>query len=140
MSYCPKCGNQIDDVMAFCPHCGTSLKGAATPDQVPPAPLCRDKTSEIHETDEKTVHPEKGEKQKKSEYGFLGYLIGGLILITIGIFALLDLTTPSINSGQDLAAMLLIIGIIIIIGAVYVATRQMDILRNFKRFISKPHN
>ena len=27
MSYCPKCGNKVDETMAFCPSCGASLKG-----------------------------------------------------------------------------------------------------------------
>ena len=101
--------------MVFCPHCGTSLKGASTPSQAPPAQLYR------NEKQEKNQNPEKGEKHEKSEYGFVGYLVGGLILITIAVFALLDLTNPS-NSSQDLAAMLLIIGVIIIVAAIYIAT------------------
>ncbi len=73
-----------------------------------------------NEKQEKNQNPEKVEKHEKSEYGFVGYLVGGSILITIAVFALLDLTHPS-NSSQDLAAMLLIIGVIIIIAAIYVA-------------------
>jgi uncharacterized membrane protein YvbJ len=115
MSYCPKCGNKVDDSMVFCPHCGASLKGAPTPSQPPLAQPNR------NEKQEKNQNPEKGEQHEKSEYGFVGYLIGGSILITIAAFALLDLTNPS-NSSQDLAAMLLIIGIIIILGAIYIAT------------------
>jgi uncharacterized membrane protein YvbJ len=115
MSYCPKCGNKVEETMVFCPHCGTSLKGAATPSQVQPA------QSYQNEKQEKKQNPEKGEQHEKSEYGFVGYLVGGSILITIAVFALLDLTHPS-NSSQDLAAMLLIIGVIIIIAAIYVAT------------------
>ena len=123
MSYCPKCGNKVDETMVFCPRCGASLKGA-TLGQVPPAHPYRNEKAEKNERrekQEKREKPEKGEKQEKSEYAFVGYLIGGLVLITIGVFALLDLTNP-VNSTQDLAAMLLIIGVIIIIGAVYVAT------------------
>jgi len=106
MSYCPRCGNKVDETMVFCPKCGASLKGEA-PSQTPPAPIYQ--------------RNEKAEKHEKSEHGFIGYLIGGLILITIGVFAILDLTNSSLTSGQDLAIMLFIIGIIIIIGAVYVA-------------------
>ena len=106
MSYCPKCGNKVDETMVFCPQCGTSLKGAA-PNQTPPASVSQ--------------RNEKAEKHEKSEHGFIGYLMGGLILITIGVFAILDLTYPSLTSGQDLVIMLFIIGIIIIVGAVYVA-------------------
>jgi uncharacterized membrane protein YvbJ len=123
MSYCPKCGNKVDENMVFCPRCGASLKGAATPSQVPPTYPYRNEKAEKNESrekQEKRENPEKGEKREKSEVGFVGYLIGGLILITIGVFALLDLTSP-LNSSQDLAAMLLIIGVIIIIGAIYVA-------------------
>ncbi len=123
MSYCPKCGNKVDETMAFCPHCGASLKGTSTPGQTPPTqPYQYEKAekNEKREKQEKRAQPEKGEKQEKSEYSFVGYLIGGLILITIGIFALIDLTNP-LNSSQDLAAMLLIIGVIIIVGAIYIA-------------------
>jgi uncharacterized membrane protein YvbJ len=114
MGYCPKCGNKVEETMVFCPLCGASLKGAETPSQAPPAQSYRD------EKQEKKQNPEKSEKHEKIEYGFVGYLVGGSVLITIAVFALLDLTHPS-NSSQDLAAMLLIIGVIIIIAAIYVA-------------------
>ena len=121
MSYCPICGNKVDETMVFCPHCGASLKGTETPSQAPTTQPYRYEKSEKKEKHEKHEHPDKGQKQEKSEYSFLGYLIGGLILITIGVFALIDLTNPR-NSSQDLAAMLLVIGVIIIVGAIYIAT------------------
>lgn len=126
MSYCPKCGNKVDETMAFCPRCGASLKATA-PTQAPPAQPYRkrDEKSEKNEKQEKQEkheQPEKGEKGEKGEQGFIGYLIGGLVLITIGAFALLQLTNSFISSGQNWAIMLLIIGVIIIIGAVYVTT------------------
>ena len=107
MSYCPKFGNKFEETMIFCPRCVASLKGITQTSQ-PPA-------TQPNRNDE----TEKLEKQEISEYGFLGYLMGGLILITIGVFALLDLTSPS-TSGQDVSAMFLIIGVIIIIAAVYI--------------------
>jgi rRNA maturation protein Nop10 len=125
MSYCPKCGNKVDETMAFCPRCGASLKATA-PTQAPPAQPYRrrdekSEKNEKQEKQEKDQHQEKGEKGEKGEQGFIGFLIGGLVLITIGAFALLDLTNPAIWSGQYWAVMLLIIGVIIIIGAIYVA-------------------
>ena len=114
MSYCPKCGNKVEETMLFCPVCGTSLKVAST--NVPTQPI-QPNQDEKQETNQ---NPEKGEKHEKSEYSFVGYLAAGSILITIAIFALLDLTHPS-NSSQDLAAMLLTIGVIIIIAAIYMA-------------------
>ncbi len=133
MSYCPKCGNKVDETMVFCPHCGTALKGTATPNQVPPT---RPYHYEKNERSETREHPEKGEKQEKNEHGFIGFLMGGLILMTVGVFALLDLTNP-LNSSQDLAAMLLVIGVIIIVGAIFIATRArkwFPLMTHLKRF------
>ena len=117
MSYCPKCGNEVNETMAFCPRCGTTLKGPPTDQTAPSQP----NTLEKEDKKEKNQHPEKSEKQEKTEQGFIGYLIGGLVLITIGVFALLELSGYFRDSGQGLAIMLLVIGIIVIIGAIYVA-------------------
>lgn len=123
MSYCPKCGNKVDETMAFCPRCGASLKGTPTGQPAPAQPYRRrDEKSEKNEKQEKQERPEKGEKQEKGEHGFIGYLIGGLILITLGLFSVLQLSDYfKSDPGQSWAIMLLIIGIIIIIGAIYVA-------------------
>jgi predicted lipid-binding transport protein (Tim44 family) len=124
MSYCPKCGNKVDETMTFCPRCGAALKGA-TPSQ--PAPAAQPYQSyekaeknEKQEKQEKNEHPEKGEKQEKGEYGFIGFLIGGLVLIVLGLFSLLRFS-GYFTDGQGWAIMLLLIGIIIIVGAIYVA-------------------
>jgi hypothetical protein len=113
MSYCPICGNKIEEQMVFCPNCGTSLKGAPLPDQMPPDQPLNTEKHERNQNPSREIH-------EKSEFGFVGYLMGGSILITIAAFALLDLSNPK-NSSQDLAAMLLVIGIIIILGAIYIA-------------------
>ncbi len=120
MSYCPKCGNKIDDTMTFCPNCGASLKGAAP---VPPPPTQPyPKKGEKSEKNEKEEKNEDREKQEKGERGFIGYLIGGLILITLGLFSILQISGYfTADSGQSWAIMLLVIGIIIIGGAIYVA-------------------
>jgi len=121
MSYCPKCGNKIEETMVFCPRCGASLKGAPVSPVPPAAP--RDEKSEKNEKQEKKEKDEdveKREKNEKGEQGFVGFLIGGLILITLGLFSLLRFT-GFYTSGESWAVMLLIIGVIIIIGAIYVA-------------------
>ena len=126
MSYCPKCGNKVDEDMAFCPRCGAALKAPPTgaPPPVGPVPAQpyqrRNEKAEKNEKNEKDQRGEKGEKQEKGEYGFVGYLIGGLILITIGFFLILQITSQTLTAGGDFAIMLLIIGVIIIIGAIYV--------------------
>ena len=120
MSYCPKCGNKIDETMTFCPRCGTSLKGATPSQPAPAQPYRRNEKAEKNEKrekQEKNEHPEKGEKQEKGEYGFVGFLIGGLVLIVLGLFSLLRFS-GYFTDGQSWAIMLLIIGIVIIGGAI----------------------
>jgi len=125
MSYCPKCGNKVDETMVFCPRCGASLKGPPTAQPAPTQPYRRNEKAEKNEKQEKQTNrdrPEKAENQEKGERGFVGFLIGGLILITFGLFSVLQLSGYfGTNSGQNWALMLLIIGVIIILGAIYVA-------------------
>ncbi len=125
MSYCPKCGNKVDETMAFCPRCGASLRGAV-PGQAGPVPpptyrRRRDEKSEKGEKREKQ-EPEKGEKQEKGEYGYIGWLIGGLILILIGLFSILRISRIIPTNEGSWAIMLLLIGVIIIVAAVYLTT------------------
>jgi uncharacterized membrane protein YvbJ len=121
MAYCPKCGNKVEENMTFCPRCGAPLKMEAQV-QAAPAPAVRQRgekaeKGEKHEKQEKQ-EPEKGEKHEKGEFGFVGWLIGGLILILVGFFALLQFANI-LPSGILGALVLLIIGIVIIIAAVY---------------------
>ena len=122
MSYCPKCGNKIDENMVFCPRCGASLKGTpvgqSTPSQPYPIRNGKAEKNEKQEKNEKRGNPEKPEK---GEHGFIGFLVGGLVLITFGLFSVLQISGYFKNSGQSWAVMLLIIGVIIIAGGVYVA-------------------
>ncbi len=128
MPYCPKCGNNVDETMAFCPKCGTAL--STTPSQAAPE-------SADQEKQEKHENPANVEIQEKNQYGFVNYLIAGLILIIVGIFAILVLTSHFSASGQNIAIVLIIIGIIIIIGAIYVFTPVTKYLRHL---ISHPKN
>ena len=120
MVYCPKCGNEVDEAMAFCPRCGAPLKAAA-PVQAAPAPQ-RSEKAEKGEKQEKheKQEPEKGEKHEKGQYGFASWLIGGLILIHVGFFALLQVS-GYLSWGIGWAILLLIIGVVVIITAVYFA-------------------
>ena len=121
MVYCPKCGNEVDDAMAFCPRCGAPLKAAA-PVQAAPVRQ-RSEKAEKGEKQEKheKQEPEKGEKHEKGQYGFVGWLVGGVILILIGFFALLQISNI-ITSGIGWALVFLIIGVVVIIAAVYFAS------------------
>jgi amino acid transporter len=96
---------------------------AAGPVQAAPA-LQRSEKAEKGEKQEKQQEkqePEKGEKHEKGQYGFVGWLVGGLILIVIGFFALLQISNI-ISSGVMGAVVLLIIGVIVIVTAVYFAS------------------
>jgi len=114
---CPKCGFNADETMDFCPKCGTVLK-TSIPAQVEPQSQ-KDEKPENQPSPENLVEQAD---QEKNRYGIVNYLVGGLILITVGVFAILDLTSRFLTSGQDIALMLIIIGIIIITGAIYVHT------------------
>ena len=125
MSYCPKCGNKVDENMVFCPRCGAALKATSSTTPPPYQPYQRrqekGEKNEKNEKNEKQEKNEDREKAEKGERGFVGYLIGGLILITFGVFfALQAMGSPWLASGMGLPVMLVIIGIIIIIGAIYV--------------------
>ena len=121
MQYCPKCGNKVDDTMTFCPNCGTQLKVAA-PSQAPTIePKQRQEKAEENAQQEKQKHPEKAGKQEKREHDFVYFLAEGLILITIGVFAIFELTNPALMSGLYLSVMLVIIGLIVVLAAVYAA-------------------
>jgi hypothetical protein len=120
MSYCPKCGKKVDETMTFCPNCGASLKtptyqGAPSP---PVYPRYRDEKQEKHEKQE------KGEKHEKGQGGMVGWLIGGLILVFLGVVAYTNILYHWVPSGLESAAIWLVaIGIIIIVVGIYFATR-----------------
>jgi uncharacterized membrane protein YvbJ len=125
MSYCPKCGTKVREEMSFCPKCGAALKVEQPPAEAPAAPYKAEKAEkhekqEKREKGEKAEKREKAEKHEKREFGYIGSLIGGLILIFIGLMFYLALTT-SINWAAAGAFIIVIIGILVIVGAVYAA-------------------
>jgi uncharacterized membrane protein YvbJ len=124
MSYCPNCGNKIDEKMAFCPKCGAPLKVKQPPSEAEriPAPTRAEK-AEKHEKREKEEKREKTEKYEKREFGFIGPLIVGLILIFLGLMSYLQLT-GFLRREIVWALFLFIIGIIIIIGAIIASMRH----------------
>ncbi|UCF44974.1 MAG: zinc-ribbon domain-containing protein [Candidatus Bathyarchaeota archaeon] len=121
--YCPKCGNQVDEAMTFCPRCGAPLKVEAPIRAAAARAPQRGEKAEKGEKQEKQEkqEPEKGEKHEKGEYGFVGWLIGGIVLILIGFFALLQFAGYLV-SETGWGIVLLIVGTIIIIAAVYLTT------------------
>ena len=126
MAYCPKCGNKVDETMVFCPRCGASLKAGAPVQAAPYAPQAprRGEKAEKGEKGEKQEkrEPEKGEKHEKGEYGFIGWLVGGVILIFIGAMAFLNIQYHFVTPAIGWALVLLAIGVLIIITAVYFVT------------------
>lgn len=103
--------------MAFCPRCGASLKA--------PPEGYRTEKEEKREKEEKEEREkrEKTEKYEKREVGFIGPLIGGLILIFIGLIFYLELT-GFVRREILWAFFFVIIGIIIIIGALNAMRRH----------------
>jgi Flp pilus assembly protein TadB len=131
MSYCPKCGNKVDDTMTFCPNCGTSLKIATSQAASTPVTSARTRQEkqEKQEKQERQEKQEKGEKHEKGQHGFAGWMIAGLILVFFGFVAYTNLVYHWVPSGPEASALWLVaIGIIIIVVGVYFATRAR---RNF---------
>jgi hypothetical protein len=128
MSNCPKCGAKIREEMNFCPKCGATLKAekvtAAAPTTAPPTTQhVKVEKEEKHEKEEKGEknEPEKGERYEKRESAFIGPLVGGFVLIFAGLAFYAMLT--GMFSWQTVGALFfVVIGIIVIAGAVYAAT------------------
>jgi len=119
MPYCQKCGTKVSEEMAFCPKCGAPLKVEKPPVEAAPAPAPpRAEKAEKREKEEKR---EKTEKREKREFGIVGPLIGGLILIFLGLMLYLQVT-GFLQRGVASALFLIIIGIIIIVVGLYAAT------------------
>ena len=112
MPYCPKCGAKVSEEINFCPKCGAALG--------PLPPRMRREKEEKGEKHEKREKAEKAEKHEKREYGYIGPLIGGLILIVVGVMAYLAAIRPMYV--RNWAPILLIaVGIIIIVIVIYAA-------------------
>ena len=120
MSYCPKCGAKVREEMAFCPRCGTPLKVEKPPTEAAPPARYRSEKAEKAEKREKEEKEEKTEKHEKREFGVIGPLIGGLILIFAGLMFYLAVT-GYLRWQAIWPLFLVIIGIIIIVGTVYAA-------------------
>jgi len=129
MPYCLKCGVKVEEAMTFCPNCGTQLKTVsqlasdpvASPNAAPvPNPTPQPK-AETNVPSKKPELPPYLKPQGRADRGFIKYLAAGLILVTVGASMILELTNPQLASGEYLALTLFIIGLIVILSAVYAA-------------------
>jgi len=137
VSSCPKCGSRVREEMNFCPKCGTSLRVAQPPVEavpplvqpIPPSAPYRAEKAERREKEEKGEKGEKHEKQEKEEKGerreirqlsYAGPLIGGLFLVLVGFFLYLAVI-GTVRLESFWAFFLVLIGIVIIVGAIYAA-------------------
>ena len=113
MPYCPKCGAEVSEEMDFCPQCGTSLK-------LPPARVRREKAEkeEKREKQEKEEKAEKAEKYEKREFGYVGPLVGGVILIFLGVMFYLA-AIGRIRVRDWGPVFLIMVGIIILVFGLY---------------------
>lgn len=120
MAHCPKCGTEVSEEMVFCPKCGAALKAEGAREQR--REYRRDEKAEKAEKEEKEEKHEKGEKYEKREVGVVGPLIGafigGFALILFGLMLYLHFHGYRILEF-GWAAFLVIIGLAIIIGALY---------------------
>lgn len=121
MPYCQKCGTEIREEMAFCPKCGAPLKAEQPPVEAAPAPAPqRAEKAEKREKREKEEKREKTEKHEKREFGVIGPLVGGLILVFLGLTSYLQVS-GLLRTEVASALFFIIIGIIIVVGSIYAA-------------------
>ncbi|MEM3705931.1 MAG: zinc ribbon domain-containing protein [Candidatus Bathyarchaeia archaeon] len=118
MPNCPKCGAEVSEEMSFCPRCGAPLKVGQFPPPPPPPAGRKEEKAEKREKEEKG---EKWEKYEKRELVFLGPLIGGIILLMLGILSYLEVT-GLIERGASRAILLIVVGVIVLVGALYVVS------------------
>ncbi len=115
--------------MSFCPKCGAALKGesaqatappTSTPTSQPPVQMTREK-QEKQEKQEKGEKHEKGETREKAQFSFIAPIIAGVVILFFALLAFLAIAYPGVNVYYG-PFVLVIIGIGIIIGAIYGAT------------------
>jgi len=124
MSYCPKCGSKVREEMKFCPKCGAPLKVEVAPPEAVSPPPYRAEKAEKREKEEKEERPEKmekGERYEMRQFAWIGPFAGGLILIFLGLAFYLTLTA-SLRLETAGALFFVLIGVVIIVGAIYAAT------------------
>ena len=120
MPYCQKCGSEVKEAMTFCPQCGAALKVGEPRPPMPPERYRGEKAEkqekqEKNEKNEKTEKWEQQEKHEKQQYGIIGPLVGGLILILVGFMFYLSVT--GVLTFQSIFPfVLIIIGAIVILG------------------------
>lgn len=120
MPYCPKCGSEVKEEMVFCSKCGAALKVKESSSSMS-AEHYRGEKAEKQEKQEKQEKNEKNEKEEqqekyeKQQYGILGPLVGGLIMILIGVMFYLSLIGV-FTFRSIFPFVLIIIGAIVIIG------------------------
>ena len=118
--YCPKCGNKVDEDAAFCPKCRAIIKIEQAAGVGTHPARHRNEKDEKQEKDEKHEKDEKAEKHEKREHIFIGWLIGGLAVILVGIMYFAQRYIVYEEHRQMANAFFLIfIGAIIIVGAFY---------------------
>lgn len=118
MPYCQKCGATVDEEMAFCTRCGAALETKTSAAKARPSGYYRSEKSEKEEKREKEEKGEKTEKHEKREFGVLGPLIGGLILILVG-FMLYLAVTGYLRWQIIWPLFIIIVGVLIVVGVVY---------------------
>ena len=120
MPYCSKCGAEVKEENQFCPKCGASLKIVESRSDISTERYRREKAekqekNEKQEKEEKMEKEEQQEKYEKQEFGILGPVIGGIILIILGF--ILYLSVSGILEMRSLFPFfLVIVGIIVIVG------------------------
>ena len=124
MPYCHKCGSEVSEENTFCPKCGANLKAGTTSPLTAPEHYRSEKAEKQvkNEKDEKMEKGTQQEKYEKQEYGVLGPLVGGIVLILVGFMLYLSVS-GYLNFRSIFPFFLVIVGVIVILGVVIGASK-----------------
>ena len=106
MVYCPKCGTKNEDTTEFCTNCGANLQTG-------------------------TAATRRYERRKAEQEcfglphgGIIAGLIIGLIILLWGVYLILEQTGVITGTVDFWIILLIILGVLMIVGAIYQMTRR----------------
>ncbi len=105
MSYCKKCGAQINENSKVCPQCGTSLRDPSLSDKI------NDAWEKFNDTDDMSSSMEMNDIDNNKLISVLAYLS---LLVLIPLFARKDSPFARFHSNQGLVLLIcnVVIGIL----------------------------
>jgi hypothetical protein len=118
MPFCPKCGEEVIEIMDFCPRCGFSLKDTQYENIGDRVEAEVKRAKEGWKEERWRMGGERWQRYGEPRFSFLGSLIGGLILICLGLAFYFQIV-EGLGLRFFLSSFIVIVGIIVIALGMY---------------------